>query len=42
MAPPIQRRLQRRRGQEPVLTGPAIVDKSDIAAIEKYASKGTR
>ncbi|MFJ8113641.1 sugar ABC transporter substrate-binding protein [Streptomyces sp. NPDC096132] len=29
-------------GQEPVLTGPAFVDKSNIAAVEKYAAKGTR
>ncbi|MFG1667873.1 substrate-binding domain-containing protein [Streptomyces sp. Y7] len=29
-------------GQEPVLTGPAFVDKSNIAAVEEYAAKGTR
>ncbi|MFD9187685.1 sugar ABC transporter substrate-binding protein [Streptomyces phaeochromogenes] len=29
-------------GQEPVLTGPAFVDKSNVEAIAKFAEKGTR
>ncbi|BCL32308.1 sugar ABC transporter substrate-binding protein [Streptomyces aurantiacus] len=29
-------------GQEPVLTGPAFVDKSNVATIAKFAAKGTR
>ena len=29
-------------GQEPVLTGPAFVDKSNVEAIAKFAAKGTR
>jgi simple sugar transport system substrate-binding protein len=29
-------------GEEPVLTGPAFVDKSDIASVAKFAAKGTR
>ncbi|MGP3983661.1 sugar ABC transporter substrate-binding protein [Streptomyces sp. KR80] len=29
-------------GEEPVLTGPAFVDKSNIGAIAKFATKGTR
>lgn len=29
-------------GEEPVLTGPAFVDKSNVDKIEKFASKGTR
>jgi simple sugar transport system substrate-binding protein len=29
-------------GEQPVLTGPAFVDKSNTAAIEKFAAKGTR
>ncbi|WP_431044384.1 substrate-binding domain-containing protein [Streptomyces sp. P1-3] len=29
-------------GEEPVLTGPAFVDKDNVAEIEKFATKGTR
>ncbi|MPY58571.1 substrate-binding domain-containing protein [Streptomyces spongiae] len=29
-------------GEAPVLTGPAFIDKSNIAAIEKFAANGTR
>jgi simple sugar transport system substrate-binding protein len=29
-------------GEQPVLTGPAFVDKSNVDAVAKYAAKGTR
>ncbi|MFI5556016.1 sugar ABC transporter substrate-binding protein [Streptomyces sp. NPDC051738] len=29
-------------GEQPVLTGPAFVDKTNVETIEKYAAKGTR
>ncbi|MFI6620506.1 sugar ABC transporter substrate-binding protein [Streptomyces sp. NPDC050528] len=29
-------------GEQPVLTGPAFVDKSDVDAVAKFAAKGTR
>ena len=29
-------------GEQPVLTGPAFVDKTDVAAVAKFAAKGTR
>ncbi|NED02664.1 sugar ABC transporter substrate-binding protein, partial [Streptomyces sp. SID6648] len=29
-------------GEQPVLTGPAFVDKSNVKAVAEFASKGTR
>jgi simple sugar transport system substrate-binding protein len=29
-------------GEEPVLTGPAFVDKANVDAVAKFAAKGTR
>ena len=29
-------------GEQPVLTGPAFVDKSNVAAVSQFAAKGTR
>ena len=29
-------------GEQPVLTGPAFVDKSNVDAVSEYAAKGTR